>query len=305
MLYPKNFTFQNGVDFLNSYRNVWVYSLLFYLPICQLLENFKAQSVNSKLFIRKISILWNVFIAVFSIIGTTQTLPTLVKCISNNGIDSTIHYDHENPDFKNSLQNYNTKSGFTSPSWKLEVSNSCDYRLNPQTSYWCFLFVCSKIPEFIDTFLYVIRNGKQHIFLHWYHHLFTAFYSYMLIVQPPTPSRYGLWMTAVNFFVHSFMYSYYALTEFEVVRKSRFMKIFARFITSIQITQMFLIMSVLIHASAVLGYDFEHFGFAMYGVYAVLFLNLFLKKYVKIYENPENSSSDHNSYFTPRPKIKV
>jgi hypothetical protein len=68
---------------------------------------------------------------------------------------------------------------------------------------------------------------------------------------------------------------------------------------------MFLIMSVLIHASAILGYDFEHFGFAMYGVYAVLFLNLFLKKYVKIYENPENSSSDQKSYFTPRPKIKV
>ena len=42
MIYPKNFTFQNGVNLLNNYRNVWVYSLLFYLPICQILENFKA-----------------------------------------------------------------------------------------------------------------------------------------------------------------------------------------------------------------------------------------------------------------------
>jgi hypothetical protein len=72
-----------------------------------------------------------------------------------------------------------------------------------------------------------------------------------MVVQPPEPSRYGLWMTAVNLFVHSFMYSYYALTEFEVVRKSQFMKIFAKFITCIQIGQMFLIMSILIHASAV------------------------------------------------------
>ena len=295
MLYPKNFTFQNGVDFLNNYRNVWVYSLLFYLPICQLLENFKTQSINSKLFLRKISILWNVLVAVFSIIGTTQTLPTLIKCISNNGIDSTLHYEHENPEFKGSLQNYNTKPGFTVPSF----IDSCDYRLNPQTSYWCFLFACSKIPEFIDTFLYVIRNGKQHIFLHWYHHIFTAFYSYWLVVQPPEPSRYGLWMTAINFFVHSFMYSYYALTEFEIVRKSQIMKIFARFITSIQIGQMFLIMSILIHASATLGYEFEHFGFAMYGVYAVLFLNLFLKKYVK---NPD--VIDQKPY-TPKPKIKI
>jgi elongation of very long chain fatty acids protein 6 len=274
MLYPKNFTFQIGVNFLNEYRNVWIYSLLFYLPICQLLENFRAQGVNSKIFLRKISILWNILIALFSIIGATQTLPLLIKCVSNYGIDSTLQNEKESL-FK-------------------EV---CDYRLNPQTSYWCFLFACSKIPEFIDTFLYVLRNGRQHIFLHWYHHLFTAFYCYWLVVLPPHPSRYGLWMTAINFFVHSFMYSYYALTEFEIIRKSSFMKIFARFITSIQIGQMFLIMSILIHASATLGYEFEHFGFAMYGVYAVLFLNLFLKKYVK---NPEDQGS-----CTPKPKIKI
>lgn len=283
MLYPKNFTFHNGVDFLKDYRNVWVYSLLFYLPMCQLLENFKAQSVNSKIFLRKISIFWNVLIAIFSIIGTTQTLPTLIKCISKNGIDSTIHYEN---------------------SFKLENFNSCDYRLNPQTSFWCFLFACSKIPEFIDTFLYVIRNGKQHIFLHWYHHLFTAFYSYWLVVQPPEPSRYGLWMTAINFFVHSFMYSYYALTEFEVVRKSQFMKIFAKFITSIQIGQMFLIMSILIHSSATLGYEFEHFGFGMYAVYAVLFLNLFLKKYIKNSTESEKSYLDQKK-FDFKPKVKI
>jgi hypothetical protein len=295
MIYPKNFTFQNGVDFLNNYRNVWVYSLLFYLPICQILENFKAESVKSKLFLRKLSIFWNVLVALFSIVGTTQTLPVLIKCISENGIDSTLqNYDNS----VNPFVSYSTIKGFTEV-WNQNGSESCDYHLNPQTSFWCTLFACSKIPEFIDTFLYVIRNGRQHIFLHWYHHIFTAFYSYWLVVQPPEPSRYGLWMTAINFFVHSFMYSYYALTEFEVVRKSRFMKIFAKFITSIQIGQMFLIMSVLIHSSATLGYDFEHFGFAMYGVYAVLFLNLFLKKYVK--------AGDQESYkiYDPKPKIKL
>jgi hypothetical protein len=260
-----------------------------------LLENFKSQSVKSKIFLRKLSILWNVLIAAFSIIGTTQTLPSLINCISKYGIDSTLQYDYESSISKSSLQLYTTKKGFTEPLYNYEGSDSCDYRLNAQTSYWCFLFACSKIPEFIDTFLYVIRNGKQHIFLHWYHHIFTAFYSYWLVVQPPEPSRYGLWMTAINFFVHSFMYSYYALTEFEIVRKSQIMKIFARFITSIQIGQMFLIMSILIHASAVLGYTFEHFGFAMYTVYAVLFLNLFLKKYIK---NPFETLSLFNSLLT-------
>jgi hypothetical protein len=273
MLYPKDFIFQNGVNFLNIYRNVWIYSLILYLPICQLLENFRANSVNAKVFLRKLSILWNTLIAIFSIIGATQTLPFIIKCISKYGIDSTLHYEHE-----------------------VKYKDVCDYRLNSQTSFWCTLFVCSKIPEFIDTFLYVLRNGKQHIFLHWYHHLFTAFYSYMLVVQIPYPSRYGLWMTAINFFVHGFMYSYYALTEFEVVRKSMFMKVFAKFITSIQIGQMFLIMSVLIHSSNILGYEFEHFGFVMYGVYAILFLNLFLKKYLK---KPDVID------FIPKPKIKV
>ena len=277
MLYAKKFNFNNGVKYLNDNRNIWIYALVFYLPICQLLENFRAETVKAKIFLRKISILWNILIALFSIIGTTQTLPLILKCLYNYGLDSTLYYEHEKQ-FDTTIT-YTTKRGFTEP--LLKFSESCDYRLNPQTSFWCALFVCSKIPEFIDTFLYVLRNGRQHIFLHWYHHLFTAFYSYWLVVQPPEPSRYGLWMTAINYFVHSFMYSYYALTEFEIIRNSLFMKVFAKFITTIQISQMILIMTILIYAKFYINVEFEHFGFSMYGVYALLFLNLYMKKYIR------------------------
>jgi hypothetical protein len=252
MLYPLGFTFQKGVEFFKSYEPLWIYALLFYLPGCQLLENF--YNPNHRNLYKKIGFVWNIVLSVFSAIGTCITLPYLVKCIYTEGLKSVL----------------------------LLETNDCNYMLNPRVAFWCSLFTVSKLPEFVDTFLYILKNGKQHIFLHWYHHILTAFYSYRMTVKDGGPSRLAICMISLNFFVHAFMYAYYAvmeITERDCWLRKLVMS-YSSFITSIQTFQMFIIIFVLLYDKFALGNDLDHFGLGMYLVYAILFANLFIKKYI-------------------------
>ena len=252
-LYPSNYNFTITDYYFRKYEWVWTYSFLFYLPVCQILQGFYNPANKNKL--KEIGFVWNVCLSVFSLFGTYFTLPYLVKCLWSDGLDSVLLLD--NP--------------------------YCDYRIIPSVSFWSTLFVVSKIPELGDTFLYVLKNGKQHIFLHWYHHLFTGVYAYFLVIKEAQPYRLGIWMVTLNFFVHTFMYAYYAVMEITEL-DSKIRKAVtgcASFITTIQLSQMFIVIFVIVYDWYVLGNNFDHFGFGMYMVYAVLFGKLFLEKYIK------------------------
>jgi hypothetical protein len=255
--YPKNFNYHESVKIFTEYQSIFTYSYLFYLPLCQILGSipFVQNGIVSRKTIKHIGFVWNVILSVFSAIGTYFTLPFLVKCLFQDGLDVTL---------------------------KLENA-LCDYRYIPSVSYWSTLFVASKIFELGDTFLYIIKNGKQHIFLHWYHHLFTGVYAYFLTVNGAMPNHLGLWMVSLNFFVHTFMYAYYAIMEItgsECGLRLWAMKN-ASFLTSIQLIQMFIMIFVFFYDRFVLGQTFDHFGFGMYFVYAVLFAKLYMEKYFK------------------------
>jgi hypothetical protein len=43
-------------------------------------------------------------------------------------------------------------------------------RTDKTISWWAILFVLSKLVEFGDTWLYCFQKGKDHLFLHWWHH---------------------------------------------------------------------------------------------------------------------------------------
>jgi hypothetical protein len=75
---------------------------------------------------------------------------------------------------------------------------------------WACFFVLSKIFEFFDTILKILLK-KDFIFLHWYHHLATAWlcwlslaYNFAPVCYPPTdrspPSRctHGCWLTGAS-----------------------------------------------------------------------------------------------------------
>jgi elongation of very long chain fatty acids protein 6 len=249
--YPENFNFQDAIVFFKNNQTLYTYSLVFYLPMCQVLQSF--HNPKHKTMYKNIGFGWNVFLSMFSFMGVFMTIPPLVKCLQLYGLSGSI----------------------------LQTETICNFLDNNKTSFWGTIFTLSKIPEFMDTFLYVLKNGKQHIFLHWYHHLFTAFYSYWMTIKPDGPSKLGHWMVSLNFFVHAFMYAYFAVMEI-TERESKIRKIvmhYASFITTIQTVQMFIMIYIFFYDKVLLGNNFDHFGFGMYLVYAILFSKLFFEKY--------------------------
>lgn len=97
-------------------------------------------------------------------------------------------------------------------------------------AFWSSLFALSKIVELGDTVFIVLRKQPL-IFLHWYHHItviYFTWYSYALLMGT---SR---WYIVMNYFVHSWMYSYYALKAMGI-KPPRFI---AMMITTMQLVQM-------------------------------------------------------------------
>jgi len=116
-------------------------------------------------------VLWNMSLAIFSMIGAYYTTDAMVRSVLRVGFKEdmcTIDSEYENP--------------------------------------WVYLFCLSKIPEFIDTLFIVLRKGHLP-FLHWYHHLATMWYCW---VAWATRVENGGGFAMMNLIVHSFMYTYYA-----------------------------------------------------------------------------------------------
>jgi hypothetical protein len=93
-----------------------------------------------------------------------------------------------------------------------------------------YYFTYSKVWEFLDTFLILLR-GKDTIFLHEFHHA-GAFLCWKIGYDLKCNSIYL--PTIFNSFVHSIMYFYYLLSAFEIRWIARIKPI----ITLIQMTQL-------------------------------------------------------------------
>jgi len=124
-------------------------------------------------------IVWNLTLAIFSIVGAIRTIPEFVDSLTNHGLAHSI----------------------------------CDPRyFHGSTGIWAYAFTASKVLELGDTAFIVLRK-QQLIFLHWYHHvtvLIYCFYSYSELVAS------GRWYMVMNYCVHSFMYGYFSLRALRV-----------------------------------------------------------------------------------------
>ena len=199
--------------------------------------------------LRKPLFLWNVGLAVFSILGALSVVPNLVH----------LFY----------------RKGFIVSSCRTMVYH------NPALSVWTILFALSKIVEFGDTFFLVVRKSRVP-FLHWYHHITALMYSwYGLGGQQAS----GLWFGGMNYAVHSVMYSYFAVHS----AGRRVPTWISKTITILQISQMFmgLAVNLAVYVALRRGQECEvnltYFstGMLMYGTYAVLFIQFFYTKYIK------------------------
>lgn len=142
------------------------------------------------------------------------------------------------------------------------------------------MFTLSKSIELFDT-AFVLMRKKPLIALHWIHHLLTLNYSWFVFSDAPATAR---WMCNMNYFVHSLMYSYYALkvAGFQVPRR------ISLTITTLQIAQMFAGLFVNCKAlqRKLLGLPCDASlsvlitGVTLYGLFAVLFINFFIWTYI-------------------------
>lgn len=73
--------------------------------------------------------------------------------------------------------------------------------VNTDLDVWACFFVLSKIFEFFDTILKILLK-KQFIFLHWYHHLATAYLCWLSLAYNFAPVRILSpacdWLTAIS-----------------------------------------------------------------------------------------------------------
>lgn len=132
--------------------------------------------------------------------------------------------------------------------------------------------------EFGDTLFIVLRKQRL-ITLHWVHHILTLIYSWYMMIDLPSNSR---WLCTMNFAIHSIMYSYYAA----MASGTRVPRSLAQVITSLQILQMVV---GLITETITLYYPesicrkprpLSLFGFGVYFIFFVLFVQFFVQKYL-------------------------
>ncbi len=154
----------------------------------------------------------------------------------------------------------------------------------------------------MDTVFIVLRKQKL-ITLHWVHHVLTLNYSWYVFADVPATAR---WMVTMNFFIHSLMYSYYALRAMRVsIPRSVNMTI-----TTLQIAQMFAGLYInyralqlkLLGMPCDISIPVAMTGFTLYGLFAVLFINFFLwtylfssKKSIK-FINDINHNQEYNNF---------
>ena len=209
--------------------------------------------------LRKALFLWNVSLALFSIICSGRMIPSLVDMFQENG----FHYTLCSPGTVQHKQSI---------------------------GIWAYWFALSKVVELGDTAFIILRKTPL-IFLHWYHHVSVLF---LVWSSSGCPSTFQAYFALVNMVVHSVMYSYYALRAIRV----KMPKMVSMTVTMLQLVQMVIGLNIIAIASYMKSKD-EHcclfdqavwLALGVYASYLILFGNFFMKRYF-----PKKPSHDNGA----------
>lgn len=193
-------------------------------------------------------IAWNLGLALFSLIGVCRITPELLWSVQENSFEFSI----------------------CTASFAQGV-----------TGFWTEMFAFSKIVEFGDTAFIILRK-RPLLFLHWYHHITVLIYTWHAYKDHTASGRWFIWM---NYSVHAFMYTYYALRAMRV----RLPKMAAMMVTILQIMQMVggVFIGLNISRIKLAGRECQqtwtnlYFSFTIYFSYFLLFCNFFYTTYLK------------------------
>ena len=257
------------IKFMEENRYLGLKIAFAYLIVCFALKFYMKDRERYNL--KTLLILWNIGLAVFSIIGSVRIFPEFVHTLVNKGFDYSV----------------------------------CDnqYPYGPPGQWW-YLFFLSKIPELVDTVFIILRKRKL-IFLHYYHHATVVISCWLWFHEKPSAGR---WFGSMNYFVHAFMYTYYACRALHINVPG----IIARVITSLQIFQMFMAVYVTFYILYLKKYHYETIGktcmttdanlkysLSIYMTYLILFVHFFLQAYVfktkrrsEDYKKPDHATVD-------------
>ncbi len=215
------------------------------------LYNFKLLPTLPKLS-KSVIFTWNLSIGLFSIVGAAICIPKLIELIVNQHLYGAI----------------------CAPATKYGTGYS---------GIMITLFIYSKFVEFGDTYI-LIANGKKVIPLHWWHHASVTWFCWNAFAYQIST---GIWFAAINYFVHSIMYTYYALTLTPI---KPYIYRYRHKVTQLQILQMVVGLFVIFKSMQYRSIGYECYtheyldwaGIAMYFSYLVLFVQFYLKKTVQI-----------------------
>lgn len=243
-----NFPYKEGQKFFSDHTDFIAQMSVLYLI---LIFGLKRLMKNREPFDLKISLAaWNFSLAVFSAVAAFRLLTEFFSVIIYKGLFNSYCYSY---DF-----------------------------LKDASGYWAWMFMVSKLFEFIDTIFIVLRK-RPLIFLHWYHHVLTFIYTWVSHISSPGYSRYG---ASINSAVHALMYSYYFVKALDL----NVPIIVSKWLTRIQISQFLISLAMLLHLwySVVIKkveceIDMPSFNMALFMdlTYLALFINFFIKSYYK------------------------
>lgn len=200
---------------------------------------------------------WNACLALFSSLGVFYITPALYRVIRDHGISHT----------------------YTAVS-ELETGKA---------GYWHFLWAVSKIPEFIDT-LFIVLRKKPLITMHWFHHLSSCYTAFVCFANGDV---FLIWCAYLNYFIHSFMYTYYCLRSNGFLVPPQV----AQIITFAQIIQMSIWNCVYAHVAYLVMFTSEPVSYSPFGLFCAVFTtNSLLSMWFRFYANAYYQKGGTNKY---------
>lgn len=244
--FEKKFQHIYTKEWMKNYWHTSFYAVAIYMIV--IFGGQAYMSTRPALKLKKLLVVWNTSLALFSIVGALRTLPELMHVLGRFGFYHSVCH----------------------PSFIEDVKPS---------GFWTWMFALSKVPELGDTVFIVLRKQNL-IFLHWYHHITVLLFTWFTYSEYTAPAR---WFVDMNYTVHSLMYSYYALRSLGI----RLPKQMAMAITTSQIVQMIIGAYVTWYAyyrksqgdACNITQATATFGLVMYLSYFALFAQFFYNSY--------------------------
>ncbi|GMS93657.1 hypothetical protein PENTCL1PPCAC_15832 [Pristionchus entomophagus] len=194
-------------------------------------------------------ILWNIGLAIFSMVGLIRFGEDFSESFINRGVYTTLC----------------TMPAATGPA-----------------PYWSYLFLISKLVEMGDT-LFIVLRKRPLIFLHYYHHVVVLIYTAHSGAERATPGRAFM---AMNYAAHSLMYSYYAARAMGK-RPPEMVSVAITTCQTIQMIVGVAISVWTLYIKTQLGWKCQqsianlYLGFFIYFTFAFLFIQFFVNRYIK------------------------